>query len=253
MGAISITGKYVTGNVYSKLVEECFKAQVQSNYGWYAGDIGTINTFKEEKAISNRYRTCRETGKCEETIELSRSLKKFMQEHPEYETKEEIIDAYLMSKYKYLEKGQLIYLVDYSTPCGYELATYGGRREVNINQLPKHCERYLDKTIKGYTLFKLTHKRDGLSVTIEPCEQITYYSKNIVRFNTLNEADAKIKRDAVHYRKYYFLIKNDGTKAYMYYPNIEIVNTTNRKTDRENYTIDVCRAYPVYYVGKACC
>lgn len=253
MGAKSITGKFISGFPYKKLMEESYLAKVRSNYDWYAGDIGTIHTFKEEEAIKKELKYKSEIRKHKFEIEMSWKFKDFMKKHPEYKTKEEVIQAYLMSELQYLDKGESVYLVDYSTPCGYEIVTYGGRKEISVNQLPEKYERYLDRGKKGYTLFSLTHKKAGLSVSIEPCEENINYLTNVIRFDTLNEAENKIKKNIVLYRDIYFLVKNDGTKAYMYYPNIKHVNTTNRKTDNKDYTVKVDEAYPVYYAGMASC
>jgi len=243
MGARSITGEFITSDPYKRLMEESFNAQVQSNYDWYAGDIGTIHTFKKDEAIKRDI--------FYNKIELSLHFKRFMQEHPECKEKEKLIQYYLMNEISYLNKGELVYLVDYSTPCGYGIGTYGGKKEVSISQLPEECKRYINPSEKGYTLFNLTHKKDGLLVSVEPCEEGLYYCRNTIIFKTLNEAEDKIKKDIVNFRKYYFLIKNDGTKAYMYYPNVKYVKTTNRKTDSKNYTVRVDEAYPVYYAGMA--
>lgn len=243
MGARSITGEFKTGNTYKKLMEESFMAQVHSNYDWYAGDIGTIHTFKEDEAIKRDI--------FYNKIELSWKFKRFMEENPEYKTKEEVIYNYLLKEHKYLDKGELVYLVDYSTSCGYEIVTYGGKKEVSISQLPEKCKRYINTSEKGYTLFSLTHKKDGLLVSIEPCINYNSYCRNIIRFNTLQEVEDALRKEVVQFRRTYFIIKNDGNKAYMIYPNVKFVKTTTQQSDYKNNTVQVDKVYPVYYAGMA--
>lgn len=250
MGAISITGEFLSGDPYTTLLQESLKAQVQSNYYWYAGDIGTIHTFKKEEAIRKELKFKSEIGKHQLEIELSWSFEKFIKEHPQYKSKQDVIRYYLIEELRYLDKGELVYVIDYSSPSGYEIVTYGGKQEININQLPEQCRRYLDPSQKGYTLFRLTHKQSGLSVSIEPCMHNRYRSTPQI-YNTLQEVEDAVRKDVVYLRRVYFAIKNDGTRAYMISHNIKHVKTTNKKTDHQNHTVLVDEVYPVYYAGMA--
>lgn len=241
MGAISITGEFLSGSPYTTLLQESLKAQVQSNYNWYAGDIGTIHTFNELELVKKQYGS---------KVEVSYEIKDFMSKHPLYKSKQDVIRDYLIEKLQYMDKGELVYAVDYSSPSGYEIVTYGGKQEININQLPEKCRRYLNTSQKGYTLFKLAHKQSGLSVSIEPCMDNRYRSTPQI-YNTLQEVEETVRKDVVYFRNVYFTLKNDGTRAYMINPNIKHVKTTTKKTDHQNYIVRVDEVYPVYYAGMA--
>lgn len=229
MGEISIRGQFVTGDPYQKLQEESFLAQVRSNFNWYSGDIGTIDKFSDERILNYKG-------------EMSQYFKDFVKTNPQYKTKESAIKHYLCGKELYLEKGELIYAVDYSTPCGYEIVTAGGKQEIDVRQLPELWIEHLEPGKKGYKAFELT---------------ANVWNKNLARrnieFTTLKEAEEKLSRDMVLNRRTYFVISNNRNKAYMLFPNIKTVKTTTRETDHKDGTVRVDKAYPVYFVGQASC
>lgn len=119
------------------------------------------------------------------------------------------------------------------------MTTYGGYREVHLSTVDMdEIERYLDESGKGYTVFKLTHQKDGISVKLRP---------ELKGETKLSEIEDKVKRDIIRFNDIYFAVKNNGSKVYMFAPNIKLqknkVNCDETKECRE--------AHPVYYVGMA--
>ena len=228
MGATSIYGNFISSKPYMRLITECYKDQVNHNFNYYTGSIGMINNFREDKQI-------------EDKSKISYELRSFIENHKDIKTKEQAIEGYLYEKLRYCQVGELVYVVDKSTVAGYEVTTYGGYREVPLSTVNMdEIERYLDESGKGYTVFKLSQQRDGISIKLRP---------ELKGKSNLKEIEGVLKADIIKWQNIYFAIKNDMSKVYMFAPNIKL----QKNKVKSDETKECREAHPVYYVGMAIC
>ena len=235
MGGVGLDGCFVSGNPKQKLIEWQFKDGVETNFDPYGGGFGTIDRIYEIKLVRKDY-----NGK----FELNYRLQNWMKEHPEYKKKDEILYNYMtyLSDEDEIDKWEVGYAVDYSSPCGYEVTTYGGRQELHIRNIRNIPESWIDSLTpkeKGYTVFEVGDH--------------SAFRRGRNKFSTLQEIDDVVKKYVVLHQQTYFILKNDCSKMYVIKPNTKVVENTTKKTDYSNYSVCVNPRYPVYYSGTAGC
>lgn len=235
MGGVSLDGSFVSGNAMQIFIEKQFMDNVETGYDPYGGGFGTIDTFRELNVLR------KSNGKYEPDYRL----KEFMKLHPEYKTKDEIFSNYLDSRLcdDSIDKWEVEYIIDYSSPCGYEIVTYGGRQELHIRNLRNIPESWIDSLSpkkKGYKVFTV-----GTRSTLGRRSSCT--------FDTLKEIEDAVRKDVVRYSQTYFILKNDCSKIYVIKPNIKVVKTTTKENSYKDDSYRVNKRYPIYYAGIAGC
>ena len=231
MGSIALEGSFFSGLPKQKFLEMQFINGMETGFDPYGGGFYTIEKFHEKELISREYKSPIFT------------LESWMKKHPEYKSNSELITSFLKNRSDRICKWEMIYTVDYSSPCGFEITTYGGRQEIdikNLNKLPKSWIDSLNPKDKGYTVFTV-----GIVKTFKDRKRT---------FGTLKEIDDVIRKDVIRYQQNFFIIKNDCSKFYVVRPNIKVVDKTNKETyDHSNNLYFVRKRYPVYYFGWAGC
>lgn len=240
MGRRIIKGKIETGYAYRRLEAECFMQQVRNNYYWYSGDLGAVDLINELDITDTSYK-----GKFAD-------LEYFIEKHTELKTRESQLRQFVLEKAEYLsdDHSELVYVVDKQTRLGYEITTFGGRKEININQLPELYMRYLEPEKKTYKLFKMTISTSNKRACEPEAKSESWGGWTYCEFSNLDEIEEYVKKDVIRYRTIYFAIKNDGSKAYMIGYKISRVNKTTKKSD-DKQRVDVI--HPVYYAAKVLC